>query len=199
MFCSVFPRLGQAVLKRVRWRGSAGADEVVFQPLHLAESVVEPGGSPAIAVFLARIQDEADGGLVAHFQVPVEFARLADVDARVVLAMQDQDGRPGVGSVVNGATFQKELPRFPRALPCVDVILFVRDVGRADRQNRGARECCESGGEERGIHRRTLHSMGAASSRFQAFLRFDRGRAVVGAECRRPIHPPTRFARSCPF
>ena len=103
----------------------------MLQPLHHAQIVVEPCRRLPIAMNLAWIEHQPDRCLVLEFQMPIEFAGLADVDARIVLAVENQKRRLAVRGVKDRTSFELEVPVLPRSLQGMNLVLFVRNIGRA--------------------------------------------------------------------
>src|SRR5260221_9918911 len=119
------------ILDLVGRRGASRALQVVLHPLHHAEVVIEAVGGQAVAVALPRIEDQADGRLASGFQETVEDERLAGMDARVVLAVEDEEGRARLVEIVNRTALEHQLPVLPRPAARVHEELLVGDVGRA--------------------------------------------------------------------
>jgi len=87
--------------------------EVMLHPLEEAQVVIEARGRLAVAMLFAGIEDQPHGRLAAELQMPVELAGLPDVDARVVLAMQDQERGAAFAGMIDRAALEQQGPVFP--------------------------------------------------------------------------------------
>src|SRR5262245_19586804 len=141
--------------------------QVVLEPFHHAEVVIEPVRAVAVAVPLAGIEHEPHRRFAPHLHVPVEDERLAGMHARILLAVEDQDRRARPVALVDRASLQRELPVLPRPAHGVDRRLLHRDVGRSRLGDEVADSDEYDAGREpvgvaRGAPRRRVASVGPA-------------------------------------